>query len=110
MVNAAYIFWKIKALRIEAKKGHRVKKKILMITLSNHTSFQDGVFSMYENLKGRYEVSTLTIAGSSYPVSQDKNNYFFHSTCPPVLLPPLLRRPYQSLYISDHREAVPYFY
>lgn len=53
-----------------------MKKKILMITLSNHTSFQDGVFSMYENLKGRYEVSTLTIAGSSYPVSQDKNNYF----------------------------------
>lgn len=47
-----------------------------MITLSNHTSFQDGVFSMYENLKRRYEVSTLTIAESSYPVSRDKNNYF----------------------------------
>ena len=39
-----------------------------------------------------------------------KNNYFFHSTFPPVLLPPLLLRPYHSLYISDHREAVPYFY
>lgn len=36
-------------------------KKILMVTMSDHTSFQDGVFSMYENLKDRYKVTTLTI-------------------------------------------------
>ena len=47
-----------------------------MVTLSNHTSFQDGVFSMYENLKGRYRVTTLTMSNSDYPTSNDANNLF----------------------------------
>ena len=51
-------------------------KKILMITMSNHTCFQNGVFSMYENLKGKYIVTTLTIKDSDYPVTRDKNNLF----------------------------------
>ena len=51
-------------------------KKILMVTMSTHTSFQDGVFSMYENLKGRYEVTTLTIKNSDYPAPDDTNNLF----------------------------------
>lgn len=51
-------------------------KKILMVTMSNHTSFQDGVFSMYENLKNRYEVITLTMKDSDYPTSNDENNLF----------------------------------
>lgn len=51
-------------------------KKILMVTMSNHTSFQDGVFSMYENLKGRYKVTTLTMKDSDYPVPNDVNNLF----------------------------------
>lgn len=65
------------------KKDMHVKKKILMITLSNHTSFQDGVFSMYENLKQRYTISTLTIKNSSYPVPKDKNNYFVDAPLKP---------------------------
>ena len=51
-------------------------KKILMVTMSNHTSFQDGVFSMYENLKGRYKVTTLTMKDSDYPVPNYVNNLF----------------------------------
>lgn len=51
-------------------------KKILMVTMSNHTSFQDGVFSMYENLKGRYKVTTLTMKDSDYPAPNDVNNLF----------------------------------
>lgn len=51
-------------------------KKILMVTMSDHTSFQDGVFSMYENLKGRYEITTLTMKNSDYPAPNDKNNLF----------------------------------
>lgn len=58
-------------------------KKILMITLSKHTSFQDGVFSMYENLKDRYEIYTITIADSTYSVSKDKNNYFISAPLNP---------------------------
>lgn len=52
------------------------KPCILMMTLSNHTSFQDGVFSMYENLKNRYNVYTLTLKDSDYTVSHDSNNIF----------------------------------
>lgn len=51
-------------------------ESILMVTLSSHTSFQDGVFSMYETLKDRYRVYTLTIDESDYPVSRDANNLF----------------------------------
>ena len=51
-------------------------KKILMVTLSDHTSFQDGVFSMYENLKHRYKVTTLTMKNSDYPAPNDVKNLF----------------------------------
>lgn len=54
-------------------------KKILMVTLSTHTTFQEIVFSMYENLKGRYDVSTLTISNSSYPVPNNEENYFVNA-------------------------------
>ena len=51
-------------------------KKILMVTMSDHTSFQDGVFSMYENLKKIYKVTTLTMKDSDYPAPNDDNNLF----------------------------------
>ena len=51
-------------------------KKILMVTMSDHTSFQDGVFSMYENLKDRYKVTTLTIKNSDYPAPRNSDNLF----------------------------------
>ena len=51
-------------------------KRILMVTMSDHTSFQDGVFSMYENLKDRYKVTTLTMKNSDYPAPNDVNNLF----------------------------------
>lgn len=51
-------------------------KKILMVTMSDHTSFQDGVFSMYENLKGRYKITTLTMKDSDYPAPNDLSNLF----------------------------------
>lgn len=58
-------------------------KRILMITLSKHTSFQDGVFSMYENLRGRNEIYTITISGSTYSVSTDSYNYFINAPLNP---------------------------
>lgn len=51
-------------------------KKILMVTMSDHTSFQDGVFSMYENLKDRYKVTTLTMKNSDYPAPRNRDNLF----------------------------------
>ena len=51
-------------------------KKILMVTMSEHTSFQDGVFSMYENLKDRYKVTTLTMKNSDYPAPRNRDNLF----------------------------------
>lgn len=67
----------------ELSEGKSFMKKFLMVTLSNHTSFQDGVFSMYENLKDRYEINTITIAGSTYPVSTDSCNYFIKAPLNP---------------------------
>lgn len=58
-------------------------KTILMITLSSHTTFQESVFCMYENLKNRYNVITITIAGSSYPAPKDKNNHFINAPLRP---------------------------
>lgn len=55
-------------------------KKILMVTMSDHTSFQDGVFSMYENLKDRYKVTTLTIKNSDYPAPRNSDNLFIDGT------------------------------
>ena len=51
-------------------------KKILMVTMSEHTSFQDGVFSMYENLKDRYKVTTLTMKNSDYPAPRNRDNLY----------------------------------
>lgn len=51
-------------------------KSILMVTLSRHASFQDGVFSMYHQLKDRYKVWTITRKNDDYPAPHEENNYF----------------------------------
>lgn len=51
-------------------------KSILMVTLSRHASFQDGVFSMYHQLKDRYTVWTITRKNDDYPAPHEKNNFF----------------------------------
>ena len=51
----------------------------MMVTMSDHTSFQDGVFSMYENLRGRYKVTTLTMKDSDYPSPDDVDNLFINA-------------------------------
>ena len=61
-------------------------KKILMVTMSDHTSFQDGVFSMYENLKDRYKVTTLTMENSDYPAPRNRDNLFIDA---PKFLQPI---------------------
>ena len=61
-------------------------KKILMVTMSDHTSFQDGVFSMYENLKDRYKVTTLTIKNSDYPAPRNSDNLFIDAPKRPILM------------------------
>lgn len=47
-----------------------------MVTLSNHTCFQDGIFSMYDELKDRYNVYTLSLSESDYPSPKEKNNFY----------------------------------
>lgn len=54
-----------------------------MITLSNHTSFQDGIFSMYENLKERFNVYTISLANSDYPASGDSHNLYVDAPLKP---------------------------
>lgn len=51
-------------------------KRILMVTLSRHASFQDGVFSMYHELKNRYQVWTITRSNNDYPAPNEAHNYF----------------------------------
>ena len=48
--------------------------KILMISFSRHTCYEDEIFSMYENLKDRYTVYTMTAESSEYPMPTDANN------------------------------------
>lgn len=54
-------------------------KKILMVTLSKHASFQDGVFSMYEFLKNKTDVWTLTRKNDDYPAPHDAYNFFVNA-------------------------------
>ena len=51
-------------------------KRILMVTFSRHASFQDGVFSMYHQLKDRYDVWTMTRKNDDYPAPHEEHNYF----------------------------------
>lgn len=51
-------------------------KSILMITLSRHASFQDGVFSMYHQLKNKYNVWTITRDNDDYPAPHEPHNFF----------------------------------
>lgn len=51
-------------------------KKILMVTFSRHASFQDGVFSMYHQLKDRYDVWTVTRKNDDYPAPHEEHNCF----------------------------------
>lgn len=51
-------------------------KNILMITLSRHASFQDGVFSMYHQLKNKYNVWTITRDNDDYPAPHEPGNFF----------------------------------
>lgn len=51
-------------------------KSILLVTLSRHASFQDGVFSMYHQLKDKYTVWTITRKNDDYPAPHEKNNFF----------------------------------
>lgn len=51
-------------------------KRILMVTFSRHASFQDGVFSMYHQLKNRYDVWTMTRKNDDYPAPHEEHNYF----------------------------------
>lgn len=51
-------------------------KSIMMITLSRHASFQDGVFSMYHQLKNKYKVWTITRKNNDYPAPHEENNFF----------------------------------
>lgn len=55
---------------------NRTKKRILLVSLSDHTNFQDEIFSMYECLKTDHEVTTLTMKETTYPVSHDEENLF----------------------------------
>ncbi len=50
-----------------------------MVTLSRHASFQDGVFSMYHQLKDRYKVWTITRKNDDYPAPHEENNYFIEA-------------------------------
>ena len=54
-------------------------KSIMMVTLSRHASFQDGVFSMYHQLKDRYKVWTITRKNDDYPAPHEENNYFIEA-------------------------------
>ena len=62
-----------------------------MVTLSTHTSFQDGVFSMYKSLKNEYDIFTITITPSSYPGFTDCNNYYVKAPLSPGLSKEMLR-------------------
>lgn len=54
-------------------------KKILMVTLSRHASFQDGVFSMYHQLKKRYQIWTITRSNNDYPAPHEEHNNFIEA-------------------------------
>lgn len=62
-----------------------------MVTLSRHTSFQDGVFSMYDCLKDKYVVYTITIDHSSYPGFKDANNFYVNAPLSPALSKAMFR-------------------
>lgn len=47
-----------------------------MITFSGHASFHDHVFSMYQQLKDKYQVWTLTNSRTDYPGIHEKYNLY----------------------------------
>jgi glycosyltransferase involved in cell wall biosynthesis len=58
-------------------------KTLLMITFSEHASFQDGIFSMYQQLKDKYNVWTLTKKGTDYPGLHEEHNLYVNAPSNP---------------------------
>lgn len=54
-------------------------KRILMVTLSRHASFQDGVFSMYQELESEHDVWTITRKNDDYPAPHGERNFFVNA-------------------------------